>query len=80
MLYALGLLTGLLLSCLVFIVLTFYRSAIEQRIRVVERKILSLNPPAGSVYTPPTEVEEWQRSVIEENRKLGLSTNIEDIT
>ena len=80
MLYALGLLTGLLLSCLVFLMLTFYRSAIEQRIRVIERKVQGLHPHTGSVYMPPSEVEEWQRSVIEENKKNGFTTNIEDIT
>ena len=78
--YILGILTGIAISILTVLTLTFFRSAIEQRIKVIEKQIANVGPrPKGFIVNPEDEADEIRREIVEKNRLAGRDTNISEL-
>lgn len=75
-----GFICGVLFSILVIATLAFFRSAIERRIMVVERKLQNAGPqPRGYVIEPEDEAEVVRKEIIEENTRRGRDTHITEL-
>lgn len=78
--FILGLITGILLSILVVAALTYFKSAVERKIALVERLVESKGPkPKGFLFDPPSEADEMREKIIEENDRKGVDTKISDL-
>lgn len=78
--YALGIMTGLLLSLVVISLLTFFRRIIEHKITMIEKYVDQVSPsPKGFIVEPDSEADVLRAQIIEENRKLGKDTPIQDL-
>ena len=75
-----GFIVGLLLALFTLLVLTYFRSSIEKRITIIEKKIQEAGPkPKGFVITPVDEAEEARQEIIERNKKVGKVTRMEEL-
>lgn len=80
MLYALGVLTGLVAATLIFAVLAFFRAGIEKRVKIIETVLGNAGPkPKGAIFLPEDEADVARREHIEKNRKLGKDTPIDEL-
>ena len=80
MIFALGIIIGLLIAILVVSTLTFFRRIIEQKIDIVEKQVDLVGPrPRGFIVEPLDEAEEIRSSIIAENKKRGVDTPIKDL-
>lgn len=78
--FALGYIAGLTTAATIFIVLAYFRAAIEQRVKVVETVLHAAGPkPKGSVFVPGTDADEARNELIAANRANGLDTRFEDL-
>lgn len=80
MLFALGYLAGIVTATLIVLVLVFFRSSVERRVKIVERLVESAGPkPKGFIYEPPSEADEFRESVIAKNQAEGKDTRMEEL-
>lgn len=80
MLYALGVLTGLVVATLIFAILAFFRAGIEKRVKIIETVLAQAGPkPKGAIFLPEDEADIARREHIEKQRAKGLDTPIEDL-
>jgi len=78
--FILGTITGFLISILIFVILAFFRSAIEKRIIVVEKVLSSAGAkPRGFIIEPKDEIELIREEIIKENKIHGKDTKISDL-
>ena len=78
--FILGYLTGLLLSVFILLVLTYFRSSVEKRVTVIERKVQAAGPkPQGFIIEQEAEADVVRREIIEKNKAQGKSTNISEL-
>lgn len=78
--YIIGFIIGILFSTLVIATLAFFRSAIERRMIVIERKMMDAGPqPRGFIVEPTDEGDEIRAGIIERNRKLGRDTHVSEL-
>lgn len=78
--FILGLISGLVLSTLIFAILAFFRAGIEKRIRIVETVLGNAGPkPSGYVFVPEDESDFIRKEQIEKNRKEGKDTPISEL-
>ena len=75
-----GIFIGILISILVILTLTFFRSAIERRVIVIEKQIANAGPrPKGFIIEPEEDADEMRREIIESNRRAGRDTKLDDL-
>lgn len=75
-----GIVVGLVLAILVIITLTFFRSRIEQNVRVFETQIANAGPrPKGFIVEPDSESEIARQQIVEENVRQGRETRLSDL-
>jgi len=75
-----GLVVGVILPVVALIVFIYFRHPTEQKIIALEKKIGLAGPRSkGNVFFPPEESIEKREEIIEENRKQGRSTPIEEL-
>ena len=75
-----GFFVGLLNAILVFVVLAFFRSAIEHRVKIFEKQMEYHGPrPKGNIFLPLDENEAVRQEVIEKNRKAGKDTSFDEL-
>ena len=75
----LGILIGLLIAILIVSTLTFFRRVIEHKVTIIEKQVDLKGPrPKGHIYEPD-ENEDLREEIIEENKKRGRSTTIEEL-
>lgn len=80
MLFILGLITGIVLAGVVFIVLAFFRAGIEKRIKIIETVMAQHGPkPQGYIIEPEDEADEIRREKILENSRAGRPTKLADL-
>lgn len=78
--FILGIIIGILISILVVLMLIFFRSQIEQKVKVIEKQVYNAGPrPKGAIIMPNDEADDIREKIIAENRKKGLDTNIKDL-
>ena len=78
--FILGYLTGLLLSVFILLVLTYFRSSVEKRVTVIERKVQAAGPkPQWFIIEQEAEADVVRREIIEKNKAQGKSTNISEL-
>ena len=78
--FILGLIIGLLISILTFVILAFFRSAIEKKIIVVEKALSNAGPkPRGFIIEPKDEIELIREEIIKENKIHGKDTKISEL-
>jgi len=77
---ALGIIIGLLIALLVITTIIFLRNPIEKHISIIEKRVSSAGPrPKGYIVEPIEEAEEIREQIIEDNRKQGKDTNINEL-
>lgn len=75
-----GIIIGLLIAILIFTILGFFRAAIEQRIKVIEKQLGNVGPKQkGYIFEPKSEEDIVRDDIIERNKKLGKDTKIEEL-
>ena len=75
-----GLLTGLIISILILLILTFFRSSVERRITVIEKQVMNAGPrPKGFIIEPESEADEVRAEIKKKNNKLGRDTKLEEL-
>lgn len=75
-----GILIGLAIATLIFVVLAFFRVGIERRIHIIEKTLHSAGPkPKGYIFEPEDDDDIIRKAKIEENRRLGKDTPLEEI-
>ena len=78
--FVLGCLTGLLTGAFVLLVLIYFRSSVQERVMVIERKIQAAGPkPQGFIIEQEAEADIARREIIEKNKAQGKSTNISEL-
>lgn len=78
--FLLGIIAGLLIALLFVLVLVFFRSQVETKIKIVERWVESNGPrPTGGVFIPEDDAEVVRKEIIEKNRKEGKDTRLSDL-
>jgi hypothetical protein len=78
--FALGLLTGLGISALIFIILAFFRAGIEKRVRIVETVLGQAGPkPKGAIFLPEDEATIARQEHIAKNKAAGKDTPIDEL-
>jgi hypothetical protein len=78
--FILGLIIGLLIASLIFIILAFFRAGIEKRIIVIEKKLEQAGPKIkGAIYMPEDPAEEARREYIKREHKKGRDVRFEEL-
>lgn len=78
--FALGLITGLVVATLIFAILAFFRAGIEKRVRIIETVLGNAGPkPKGYVFMPEDESDIIRKEQIEKNRKDGRDTPLSEL-
>lgn len=78
--FALGLITGLVVATLIFAILAFFRGEIERKIKIVETTLYNAGPkPKGYISMPEDESDIIRKEQIEKNRKEGRDTPISEL-
>lgn len=79
-LFTLGLVIGLVISMLIFIILAFFRSAIERKVKIIETRLENAGPrPRGAIILPPNEDEEFRQDFIKKRASKGQRTTLSDL-
>lgn len=80
MMFALGVIVGILVSVLIVLTLVFFRASVEKKIKIIERVVEAAGPkPKGFIYEPPSEADEAREDIIARNRKEGKDTRMEEL-
>ena len=80
MIFALGFITGLLISILIVATLTYFRRVLETKVTTIERLVESKGPkPKGFIYEPPSEADDIRAQIIAKNKKEGKDTPISEL-
>lgn len=67
--YILGIITGILVSLLIVLTLTYFRAGVEKRLKVIETMISKAGPaPKGFVFEPPDEADEVREEYLKKNK------------
>lgn len=79
--FILGILVGEIISLIIFVVLIFLRSLIEQKVKIIEKQVNSINPirPKGGIFIPPSEADEIREDIIKKNKALGKDTKLSEL-
>ncbi len=80
MIFIAGFITGISVSVLIFVILAFFRAAIEQRIKVIEKYTANAGPRVkGGIFLPEEDADAARREHIERNQAQGKDTPIEEL-
>jgi len=80
MIYALGVITGLLIALTIFMVMTYFRRLIEQKVTTIEKAVELKGPrPKGFIFDPPSEADELRAQIIAKNQHEGKDTKFEEL-
>jgi len=67
--FILGIITGILITILIVLVLTYFRAGIEKRIRIIEERISKAGPsPKGFIFETPDENDEIREEYLKKNK------------
>lgn len=78
--FALGLITGLVIATLIFAILAFFRAGIEKRVKIIETVLGNAGPrPTGAIFIPEDDADIIRKEQIERNRKEGKDTPISEL-
>lgn len=78
--FALGYIAGIITMTFVFVVLAFFRSAIEKRITIIEKTLQNAGPKQkGFIIMPEDDSEILRKEIIEKNRREGKDTHISEL-
>lgn len=78
--FILGIITGFLIAILIVAVLTYFRRLIEHKTVVIEKMIENAGPrPKGFIIEPDSDAEQSRARIIEENKRQGRDTKLEDL-
>lgn len=78
--FILGLITGIIVSTLIFAILAFFRAGIEKRLKIIETRLGNAGPQVrGAIYLPEDEAELTRKEIIERNKKEGRDTHISEL-
>jgi len=80
MLFALGIIVGMLVLLAVICTLIYFRTSIEYRTKIIETRIQQAGPrPKGFVMEPESDADEFRRNIIADNRKMGRDTKLSEL-
>lgn len=75
-----GIIIGLIIATLIFVVLAFFRVGIERRVKIIEKQLYQAGPkPKGHIFLPEDEQDIIRKKKIEENDRRGIDTPIDDL-
>ena len=84
MYFALGYIAGIITSTLtlifVFVILAYFRTGIERKVKIIEKQLGNAGPrPRGAIIMPDSDVEVARQKIIEKNREQGRDTPIDEL-
>lgn len=75
-----GIIIGILISTLIFVILAFFRAGIEKRVRVIETVLGQAGPKAkGYVFEPEDDTDLLRQEIINKNSREGRDTPLEEL-
>ena len=78
--FVLGAITGIAIGTLIVVIMTYFRRVIEHKVVVMEKMIENAGPrPKGFIFEPDSEAEEARAKIIDENKRQGRDTKLEDL-
>lgn len=78
--FIVGVFVGLAIAAVIFAILAFFRTAIEHKIKIIEKQLGSAGPrPQGAIFMPEDEADIVRREHIKKNRERGLDTPISEL-
>lgn len=78
--FALGVITGLLIAILIVTTLGYFKKTIQKHTQIIEQKLESKGPqPRGFIVDPDDESTETRNKILEKNKKRGLDTPLTDL-
>jgi hypothetical protein len=78
--FFLGLVIGLLISILLFVILAFFRVGVERQVRIIERRLEEAGTkPQGFIIEPEDEADLARQELIKQNDKMGKPTKLADL-
>lgn len=79
-LFFLGVITGLIISILVFLILAYFRTAIEHKVIIIEKYMGSHGPKVkGAIIMPKSDIDVAREEIIAKNKALGRDTPIDEL-
>jgi len=72
-----GIIIGLIIATLFFIVVAFFRSGIDKKVDIIEQVLE--RKEKGYIFEPEDEQDIIRKEKIEENNKLGLDTPFDEL-
>lgn len=78
--YFLGIITGFIIAVLIVATLTYFRRVIEHKTVIIEKMIENAGPrPKGFIIEPDSDAEQSRARIIDENKRQGRDTKLEDL-
>ena len=75
-----GIIIGILIATLIFVVLAFFRGGIERKIKIIESTLYNAGPkPKGYIFEPEDDKDIIRKEKLEENRKKGIDTPLSEL-
>ena len=79
-LFALGIIVGLLISILIMAILSYFKKPIERNLKFVSDRLENSGPRTkGMIIEPDSEADEVRARIISNNRKQGKDTHISEL-
>ena len=80
MIFALGIVTGLLIAIVIMLATLFFRHPIHKITNIIEKNLGNAGPrPRGFIVEPSTDAEASRSEIIAKNRREGRDTPISDL-
>jgi hypothetical protein len=80
MLFALGVIIGILVSVLIVVTVAYFKKPIEHFTKVIEKQIEIHGPrPKGFLIEPDSEADVERQKLIERNNALGKDTKLSEL-
>jgi hypothetical protein len=75
-----GVIMGLIIAALIFVIVSFFRNKIEEKINPLRISLENAGPkPAGAIFIPEDESDIVRKEYIEQNRREGKDTHISEL-
>lgn len=78
--FILGIIIGLIIGIVIVLTLTFFRSGIEKRVKIIETRVENAGPkPKGAIYIPESENEEFRKDFVKNRSAKGQRTTLSEL-
>ena len=75
-----GIIIGLLIAILFFVILSYFRTQIEKKVLQLSKRVEVKNPEVrGGIFLPDDEIDIEREEIIKKNKKAGIDTPFSEL-